>query len=200
MDTIRDLRKTELELKQLHQSISGQSNLKDKEELTIKAKQLDFDLETAVMNLFEKTDKAYDSIVQENFDLLVNDRIKFIVTREETDTWKSHATKFEGKVHDDELFYGRTTETDFAWINYYPLSYVGLINYFGEADMYMNRKKYNLLGGKVPQKFIGSINAKGGLFLEATERLVEGSGKMYVNSVVADLFFGGYQKERKIHR
>lgn len=64
--------------------------------------------------------------------------------------------------------------------------------------MYMDRKKYNLLGGKVPQKFNGSINAKSGLFLEAIESLLESSGKMYVNTVAADLFSGDLVKREKL--
>lgn len=192
-----DLEKAALELRQLQQTILGLSNLKDKEEMAKKVRQLDFDQETAVMNLLEKTDKLYDSIVQENFDVLINDRIEFNATQEEIGVSKSHAIKFDGKVNDDGLFHCHTTETDFVLLNFYPLSYVGLINYFGEADIYMDRKKYSLFESKIPKKFLGSINTKGGLSLEATESFEERPGKIYVNNMVADLFSGNLEKREK---
>ena len=95
------------------------------------------------------------------------------------------------------MFYCHTTETDFTWVNFYPLSYVGLINYFGEAEIYMDKKRYNLFGSKIPKKFIGSINTKGGLSLEATESFEESPGKIYVNNIAADLFSRDLEKRKK---
>ncbi len=194
MNTINDIIKAELELRRLKMAISSLNNVKEKEEIIKSAKQLDYDQETAVMNLLEKTDKIYDSLVQENFDLLINNEIEFDVIKEETKTFKTHAIKFDGKVHDDGLFYCHTTETNFTFLNFYPLSYVGLINYFGEADIYIDEKESQFFTSKTPQKFVGSINTKGGLFLKATESSSEVSGKIYVNTFTADLFSGDFVK------
>jgi len=197
MNTISDMVKEELALRNLQLTISSLPSGKGKEEMIKKAKQLDYDQETAVMNLLEKTDKIYDSLVQENFDLLINDKIEFDVVKEETEIVKAHAIKFDGKLHDDGLFYCHATETNFAFLNFYPLSYVGLINYFGEADIYIDEKKNQFFTGKTPQKFVGSINTNGGLFLKAIESFEEGSRKIYVNHVVADLFSGDLGKRDK---
>lgn len=197
MTTTIDIQKKELELRQLQQIILSATNLKAKEEITKMIKQLDFDQETAIMNVLEKTDKSYDSIVQENFDLLMNDGIEFNVIREEVEIFNSHAIKLDGKILDDEFFYCHTNEIDSSIINFYPFSYVGLINYFGEADIYMDKKKYTFFNDRVPRRFIGSINANGGLSLDATESFWGNSKKMYVNKVSADLFSGDSKKRKK---
>ena len=196
MTSLVDIRKTELELRRLHQEISSLSNQSDKEAIARKVQQLDFDQETAIMNVLEKTDQAYDALVQENFDLLINDRIEFNVVRSDVSP-NSHAIEFDGKVHDDGLFYCHSAGADLSWLDYYPLSYVGLMNYFGEADIYMDKKKYKFFSAGVPQKYVGSINTKGGLFLEATESFWDRSEKIFVNHVTANLFSGDSEKRMK---
>jgi hypothetical protein len=192
-----DIRENELELRRLQLRISRLSESNEKEELLKKSVQLDYNQETAFMNLLERTDKAYDSLVQENFDLLITDRIEFNVARGGANAFKSHATKFNGEIQDDGLFHCGTAEMEATLINYYPLSYVGLFNYFGEADIYIDRKRYNLFSNKVPKKFIGVVNAKGGLFLEATESFEESHERIYVNTITADLFSGHSEKRDK---
>ncbi len=196
MTTTNDIQKAELELKQLQQTILSLSDLKGKEEIIKRIKQLDYDQETAIMNVLEKTDKSYDSIVQENFDLLMNDKIEFNVIREDIGTFKSHAIKLDGKMLDDGIFYCHTNETDSSIINFYPFSYVGLINYFGEADIYIDKKKYTFFSNRAPKRFIGSINANGGLSLDATESFWGNPERIYVNKINADLLSGDLEKRK----
>jgi hypothetical protein len=78
-----DFHKAEKELKELQQLLLN-SRSEARQEIQLKIKQLDFNQETAAMNVLEKTDRNYDLLVQENFDLLVNDQIEFKVIQDLT--------------------------------------------------------------------------------------------------------------------
>ena len=194
------LKKAEQELRQLYQAIVSLSDEQAKEELITKAAQLNFHQETAVMNLLEKTDNAYDLLVQENFDLLINNQIIFSVSHEDTIMHPSHALILDGKIHDDGLFDARTVQTNPTFLSFYPLSYSGLVNYFAEAELYLDRKKTTFIGMKVPQQFVGYINAQGRLHMEANEIVTPDSKEKYMNHVKADLFSGNEGRNQKFFK
>lgn len=191
------LKKAEQELRQLYQAIVSLSDEQAKEELITKAAQLNFHQETAVMNLLEKTDKAYDTLVQENFDLLINTMIMITVSHEDTAIFPSHALILDGGLREDGLFHAHTAETNATFLSFYPLSYAGLMNYFGEAELYLDKKRTTFIGSKVPLKFKGSINSKGALHIEATEIGEVHQGKKYVNHIIADLFSGNASRREQ---
>jgi hypothetical protein len=191
------LKKAEHALRQLHQVILELSNEQKKEELIAKAVQLNFHQETGIMNLLEKTNKAYDLLVQENFDLLINHHIIFTVSHEDTVIHPSHALILDGKIGNDDLFHAHSVESNSSFLQFYPVAYSGLVNYFAEAELYLNRKKTTFVGIKIPLQFVGTINPQGGLQIEAQELASPEPGKKYVSHIIADLFSGNQVRKQK---
>jgi hypothetical protein len=188
-----DLRKVEKELKELHQLMLNSSSYAA-QALQAKVEQLEFNQETTVMNVLEKTDRQYDLLVQENFDLLINDRIEFNVIQE-INSENGHAIKLDCSTDHEGLFHARATEVYKPLINFCPLTFVGLVNYLGEADLFLDQKKiawYN----RCPKKFKGTINAKGGIYLEAIGEPVQ-QPKKFATHFVGDLFSDDRLKKEK---
>jgi hypothetical protein len=179
-----DFHKAEKELKQLKQLLLN-ARSDARQEIQLKIRQLDFNQETAAMNVLEKTDRNYDRLVQENFDLLINDQIEFNVIQDLTPK-NGHAIKLDGSTDSEGMFHARAAEVYKPLIKFYPLTYVGLVNYLGEADLFLDQKKTNVFN-KCPQKFRGVINSKGGIFLEAIGETVR-QPKIFASHLVGDLF------------
>jgi len=202
MGTFEDIKNTELKIREARENILIVEKHVGKDKFIKQLKKLEFDQVTAVMNFLETNNKTYYKLIQENFDLLINDKIEFNVTKEKTGyMWKSHAKRFIGQVNENGYFYCNTTETDFVFLDFqrgfYPLSYKGLINYLGEADVYIDKKGYKFIGSRVPQKFVGSIDEYGNVYFETKVSYFETFGDTYVNNIVADFFSGECIKRKR---
>jgi len=166
-----------------------------------KIKQIEFEQETLIMNYLEKNDESYIKLVNENFDLIINDDIDFVVTNEGSSPFVSYAKELYGEIHGNGFLYFTTKKTNFInasfQSNIYPLSYSGLINYFGETDVFALKKKFIFFGSRVPQRYKGSIDEDGNVNFETTETFFEWDGHDFVNSIIADPFSGKTGKREK---
>jgi len=201
MISLDTLKRNEEDVIKLRASIESNNGKQVIEKLRNQLRVCNYNQETAVMNYLEAQDQLYNSLAQENFDLLVNDHIEFVVTKEDWGLFKSHATKLNGSVHDNGFFYAQTTKTDLAIFNFqkgfYPLGYEGLVNYFGETDLIITKKGWRFFGSKVPQKYIGSIDSKGNILMKTTETYWETDGTIYVNRIIGDYFSGNGVKRSR---
>jgi hypothetical protein len=198
--TIDQIKQSEHEVKKLLISIENSDNKSEQKKLRKQLQQLNYDQDTAVMNYLETNDNSYNALTQENFDLLINGHIEFVVTRENWGFFRSHATKLNGDVHENGFFYAQTTKTDLALFSFqkgfYPLGYRGLVNYFGEADLIITKRAYKFFGSRVPQKYIGSIDPEGNIQMKTTETYWETEGSIYVNKIIGDFFSGNSAKRQ----
>ncbi|MEI6349235.1 MAG: hypothetical protein WCP69_14905 [Bacteroidota bacterium] len=201
MSLLDNLKKAEAEIVKLRESIHSNESEKGKKKSVLKLNSLEFEQETSIMDYLEQNNKPYQVIVQENFDLLINDKIEFVVMSEQSGFFSSHAVEMKGKVHDNGYFYGNTSQTDATIFritnNFYPLCYKGVINYLGESELHVVKKKFKLFGSRVPQKYIGSIDYNGNVTMETVESFWEVDGCIYVTSIIADLFSGNLEKRGK---
>lgn len=197
MTTFDQIKQTELQIERLKTSIANAENSRAKEKLSKQLNAEELEQETAVMNYLESNDRAYDAITQESFDLLINDEIEFVVTREDWRLLTSHARRLSGNVHGNGFFYANTMETDFALLNFYPTGYHGLVNYLGEAELQITRKVFSLFGNTVPTRFKGSIDRKGSIQMEPMDSYWDRNGTIYVNRIIGDFFSGDGDKRNR---
>ena len=200
MATLNELIITENKLPELAGLLEGCTTDRDRKKRTRELKQLEYDQETAVMEYLEANDAVYRKALNDNFDLLVNEDIDFVVTRESGDPFSSYAKELSGDIHDNGFLYFTTRRTNFVISSiqsgFYPLSYSGLINYLGESSVLVEKKGYKFLGSRVPQKYKGSIDNLGNVHLKTVESYWESGGSYYVNNVMADPFSGDEAKRR----
>lgn len=200
MSILDEIKKNKADIFEIQNRIEL-SSARSAKKLLSRLKELEFNQETAIMNYLEKNNPSYEQLVQENFDLLINDNIDFVVMSEQMGFWSSHAVEMKGSVHNNGYFYGRTTETDASLFkitnNFYPLGYTGLINYMGESEFQISKKKYTFFGSRVPQKYKGSIDYNGNVRLETIDTFFELNGSVFVSSIIADLFSGNSEKRAR---
>ena len=76
----------------------------------------------------------------------------------------------------------------------YPLAYRGNVNCLGYTEINMTKTGYFLFGGKIPEKYIGSINDQGILHMKTTKTHWEHHGSFYVRRIIGDFFSGDNNK------
>jgi hypothetical protein len=201
MSTIEILKQSELEINKLIILLENADRAKEEKRLREQFKRLNDHQNKSVRKYLEANDIIYNSLTKENFDLMINDHIEFVVTSEDWGIFKSHATELNGEVHNNGFFYAQTTKTDFALFNFqkssYPLGYQCIVNYLGEVDLTISNRGYVFFGGRVPQKYIGSIDSKGNIQMKTTETYWEHDGSIYVNKIIGDFFSGNSEKRKK---
>jgi hypothetical protein len=201
MTTIEILKQSELEINKLLILLENADRAREEKKLKEHLKRLNYQQNKSILKYLEANDITYNSLTKENFELMINDHIEFVVTSEDWGIFKSHATELNGDVHDNGFFYAQTTKTDFALFNFqkrsYPLGYQGIVNYFGEVDLIISKRGYVFAGGRVPQKYLGSIDSKGNIQMKTTETYWEHDGSMYVNKIIGDFFSGNSEKRKK---
>lgn len=201
MSLFEEIKKNEIQILDIRNKIESENSNRIKNKFVGKLKKLEYNQETSIMNYLEESNRSYELIAQENFDLLINDNIEFVVMSEQNAMFASHAVEMKGSVHNNGFFYGYTSETDAFMFkitkHFYPLSYTGIINYMGESELQISKKKYTFIGSKVPKKYRGSIDYYGNLTMDTIDTFFELDGSIFVTSIIADLFSGNVEKRDK---
>jgi hypothetical protein len=192
MNNIDDIIKQEEIILRLNQDINSYVSNRKKNKVLEQINKLDFDQDTAVKNYLETGDDSYSKLINENFDLLINDSIEFVVTEENGSPLTSYAKILYGEIHNNGFLYFTTKETNIVVASFqagfYPLSYLGIINYFGESNVRIEKKGYQFFGGRVPERFKGSIDRNGNILFNTTESYWESGGYYFVSHILADPF------------
>jgi hypothetical protein len=201
MGLFEEIKKNEIQILDIRNRIESENSNRMKNKLGIELKKLEYNQETSIMNYLEESNRSYELIVQENFDLLINDKIEFVVMSEQNGMFASHAVEMNGSVHNNGFFYGYTSETDASMFkitkHFFPSSYTGTINYLGESELRVSQKKFKFFGSRVPQKYRGSIDYYGNLTMDTIDTFFELDGDIFVTSIIADLFSGNSEKRDK---
>jgi hypothetical protein len=194
------LKQTEVEYRRLKEILDVTASTRKKKQIQDKLKKLSFDQDTDVMNYLLENDKNYFALTEQNIDLLINDNIEVNVTKEDWKLNSTHATALEGKIHDNGIFYGRATERNFPFLNFagnFPKEYKGTINYIGEAMLRISKRGWQIIGGRVPKQFIGSIDKEGRMRIVTANSYWEFEGNACVGTIMADLFSGNTDKKHR---
>ena len=202
MNELDDIKEKEDGILRLSQDLSGIKVSWKKKQSEKKIKSMEFDLETSIMNYLEKDDESYRKKLNENFDLLINDNIEFVVTQESGNPFSSYSKELYGEIHSNGCLYFETQKTNFVYASFqagfFPMSYVGLINYFGETSVIVERKGFKFFGSRVPTRYKGSIDQNGNIYFKTTESYWEGGGYYFVNHIIADPFSNQIKREKFI--
>lgn len=198
MKTIENIKTFENDIKNLNNILLNTNGARAKEKIETRLKQLNCDQDISVMKFLEENDKTYISISKENNDLLVNNTIEFVVTKEEWGFFKSHAKTLRGNVHNNGFFYAHTIKTGFEFFaGLYPKKHSVFVNYLGETEMKLVSKTFGYWGTRVPQKYIGSIDSSGKIEMKTTESYWENQGGIHVTNIIGDFFSGDSEKRKK---
>lgn len=199
MPDYTDIKNTEFKIQKLKDSIAAIDRERARKKLNGQLNKLNFDQDTAVMNCLEVNDRSYYNITEENFDLLVNNHIEFAVTKTDWGLVRACGTRYSGEIHDNGFFYANVTETNFPFfsLQFFPKTYKGLLNYFGEADLNVDEKGYAFFGTKIPKKFMGAISSEGHIQMKVTDTEWEFNSRTYVSKIIGDFFSGNYEKRKK---
>jgi len=202
MNELDDIKENEDRILKLSQDLPVIKSSWKKKQSEKKINALEFGQETAIMNYLEKDDEAYRKKLNENFDLLINDNIEFIVTQESGNPFSSYSKELYGEISSNGCLYFETRKTNFVYASFqagfFPLSYVGLINYFGETSVIVEKKGFKFFGSRVPTRYKGSIDEDGNVYFKTSESYWEGGGYYFVNHIIADPFSDQLKREKFI--
>jgi hypothetical protein len=154
--------------------------------------------EIQVMLYLEENDKEYQALTNKSFDLMSNNKVEFKVWEEDGGMFTSHATKMSGSIHDNGFVYTDTTKTNFDPTSFengmFPLEYRGVINYLGETELNISKTGYELIGGRMPQNFKGTIDENGNLRIITDQIEWQITGHFYIAKMIGDIFIGEHEK------
>ena len=201
MEDLELIKTKKLDLRKLYVELDQLTNERKRNKLLKNINALKYEHETEIMNYLELNDAKYKEILNENFDLLVNNNIIFKVTQEGGDPFSSYEKELIGGIHSNGYLYLTTNRTNNIFIPFqqhlYPISYKGLINYLGETNVSVSKTQFKIFGSRVPQKFEGSINTNGEISFETIDSFIETGGNSYVNNIIADPFSGDNLKRER---
>jgi hypothetical protein len=154
--------------------------------------------EIQVMLYLEENDKEYQALTNKSFDLMSNNKVEFKVWEEENGIFSSHATKMKGSIHDNGFVYTDTTKTNTVVLGIekglYPLEYKGVINYLGEVELNISKTGLELIGGRMPENFKGTIDNDGNITIQTDQSEWQVTGYFYINKMIGDIFLGNHEK------
>jgi len=195
---LKDIKKTELLLLDNKVTLGNTYERNEVKRLKTAIRKLAFDLDSESMKYLETNDAEYAELVKANLALLANSNIEFRAVNEAGQLFSSHAKRFTGELSSTGYLSCKTMEYDTAYFffqkGYYPVNYTGLVNCFGEMAFWTASKAFSLFRYKIPVKFIGSIDDKGNVFVEAREHAPIRSSSVSIDRVEADLFSGDENK------
>ena len=153
-----------------------------------------------IKSFLENTNEEYKEKTQLNLNLLANDNILFIVTKESMHPLSNYKTELIGEIHANGYLYYNVIKT-FSLLNLYPFEYPshykGVINNLGESNIKIHKTNFKLNGTRMPQKFKGGIDLNGKIEFNTIESYFDFQAKSYVSKIIADPFSGDEIKREK---
>lgn len=165
-----------------------------------KSKRLELQLDAAIVSYLRKSNSHIESIVYEIETLLVNERLKFKVTKEGASPFTYMTKRFEGSIHNNGFLYLNAKSNAIEYLNvlghFYPTQYGGEIDAFGNTSVRVTKTSAALFG-KVPSAFIGTIDKLGRMSFRTSESWREIDGNIHVQKIIADPFNGNAEKRAR---
>lgn len=191
----------EKQINELEKKLSLTSKNRLKNKLKLKINKLKYNQESLIMLELEQINNNYIELTNKNFDLLASKEFPLKVTKDGGSPIYYYEKELEGVISANGYLYFRTKKLN----NYYhfmssylhPKTYSGVINYFGESIVKSKKIAFQLIGGRVPISFIGSIDNFGNIDFEMNKSFFETSGHTFVNSIIGDPFKKDEKKRRE---
>jgi hypothetical protein len=165
-----------------------------------KINSLKYEQDLLIKSFLENTNEEYKEKTQLNLNLLANDNILFIVTKESMHPLSNYKTEMLGEIHANGYLYYNAIKT-FSLFNLYPFEYPyhfnGVINYLGETNIKVKKTNFKLNGTRMPQKFRGGIDLNGKIEFKTIESYFDFKANSYVSKIIADPFSGDENKREK---
>lgn len=188
-------------LKSIERKLNNPFNFLFKKQLARRKTTLNRALDICIVNHLCNENLDFKKLVDANRELLANDNIVFKVTSEGSSPWTYMTKNFEGRIHSNGYLYlnAKSNAIEFLEVlsHFYPSKYMGSMNPLGWAEASAASTDFQIIGGRVPEKFLGEIGLDGKLTFKTVESWFEIDGHIHVNRIIADPFKGDNFKRQQ---